>query len=122
VDDAHAVQERQGGRDLVHEAGGVGLGIGPVVDQMLEHFPARDEIEDEVVVVMVLVHVPQSGNVGVAAVVVDAQEGVRFGLEGGRVGVLAIDLFEGHLAGIEREGIANVEANLRPIESGDSTR
>lgn len=102
MDDPDAVQKRQGGRDLVHEAGGVRLGIGPVVDQVLEHFPTGDEIQDEVVVVVVLVHVPQAGNVGMTAVVVDSQEGVRFGFERGGVGVLPIDLFERHLARTEK--------------------
>ena len=86
----------------MHESSSVSFGIGTVIDKMFEHFPTGDQIQNEIIKVVIFVHIPQSTNVGMSTIVVYAQEGVGFGLETGRVGVPPTDLLERHLYKRER--------------------
>ena len=47
-----AMQERQGRRRLPHHPGGIGLAVAAVIAQMLKQFPALDEIQDQIEVII----------------------------------------------------------------------
>ena len=73
MDHPHVVQEGQRRQHLAHEPAGVELAVRAVLAERVEELPAGGQVEEQVVVGVVLVHVPEAGDVGVAAVVVYPQ-------------------------------------------------
>ena len=93
--DAHAVQKGQGTGDFVHQTRRIGFGIGAVLNQVFKHFPARNQIQNQVIVIRVFVHIAQARDIGMTAIVKNTLQGIGFRLKGRRVGIMSRYLFNG---------------------------
>jgi len=69
---------------------------------VFEHLATRNQVEDEVEVVVILVHVSEAGYVGMAAVVVDSEQRIGLRLESRSARVPPTDLLEGDLGEAQR--------------------
>ena len=77
-----AMQKGQSRGDFEDQSSGVCLGVGAIVTQMVKHFSTADQIQNQIEMRIILVHVSQTRYIGMTSIVVYSKQGLRFALEG----------------------------------------